>query len=217
MRALVLASVIALSPSAAAGDCAPVGLEARVLNDNATIAFGGGLVVAAVPKVGGPLAPGDVALDTGWRAKTGKLTVTPLAPGLAVYQMHAGDLVDKGGKRVGTVKDTAKLVQVAAPKVKAITYTHRMGRRSITKVTVEVEQVPAGVVAMVLADDKGAARSWGLVNAGTTIDVFLSRDCLTLPNKTVPSKAGESVKLMFVDGAGRLSDATAAIKIVEAP
>lgn len=218
MRYLVLA--VLLFPDAVSADCAAIGLSAKVLNPDATIIVDGGLVVAAVPEHHGPMSKGDAAIETGWKLRDGsKPVVKSLAPGLALYRVAPGDeLVDAAKKVVARVKGSAKLDAVPAPKVKAIKYEHQLGRRSMSRVTVDlVGAAPDRAIAIILGDAKGTPRSWGLVEAGKPIYAFLSRDCLTLPNGTVPSKDGDMVKLWFVDDAGRPSAMTAAIKIAKAP
>jgi hypothetical protein len=144
-------------------------------------------------------------------------TKVTLAPGLAVYQLaRPAELVDAKGKRVASIKAVAKRDKLAAPKIKTITYEKTLSRRSVTRVVVELEAAPTGVVALVLADAKGTARSWGAVSGGT-VEAFLSRDCLTLPNGTVETKAGEQVTLWFVDDAGRVSASTGAMAVAGKP
>ncbi|MBA3499454.1 MAG: hypothetical protein H0T65_03720, partial [Deltaproteobacteria bacterium] len=45
---------------------------------------------------------------------------------------------------------------------------------------------------------------WG-PTAGSVFYPYLQRDCLTLPNGTVPSKKGDKVTLFWVDAHGRKS------------
>ena len=218
MKLAIAVACLLATPALAAADCAMLGLVPKVLNDGSTITADGGFVVAAVSEDRGPIAKGDVAADTGWLlGKKQKPAVIKLAPGLAVYQTGgvATELLD-GTKPVARLAGVAKRDRLEAPKVTTILYEHRRGRRMVSRVIVQLETVPPGAVALVLADDKGKPRSFGLVK-GTTVDAFLSRDCLVLPNGTVPSETGDSVKLAFVDDAGRLSASTAAIKIVAKP
>lgn len=206
----------------ATADCALVGLVAKPLNDGATISPDGGIVVAAVPEVnGGSLSKGDAALITGWLTAAHKAPSTSsLAPGLAVYttdQLVTGDTHAAVAKvTIGGARE-----RLAAPRIKAVVYQDVRDRRSNRSVVVTLDgDAPADAIAIVLADAKGNARSWGPITDGNrqpghspSIVAFHSRDCLTLANGTVPSKAGDLVQLWFVDRSGRVGARSAARKI----
>jgi hypothetical protein len=228
LRLALIAAVVAATTHAAAADCAMWGLAPRVMNPDAEVPTDGGLVVAAVPLAGGPLDKGDVAVQPSWRWRGGKGLVRPsiemLAPGLAVYRLPAGPLgaiVIEDAKHAVVAKASAVAARrdrLAAPKVASIHHDSHLGRRSRTQVTVTLDGAPpAGTAVLVLADAKGVPRSWGGVGAASTVTVYLSGDCLALPNGTLPSQPGEQVSVFFVDNLGRKSEASKPITIATTP
>src|ERR1043166_9722101 len=88
-----LAVVPAFMPSAAAGDCAAVGLATTVVTrPGAAVASDGGILVASTYEARGSLEHGDRAVHPEWRVRAGKTLIAPkidfLAPGLAVYRVE---------------------------------------------------------------------------------------------------------------------------------
>ncbi|MDQ3339227.1 MAG: hypothetical protein M4D80_29035 [Myxococcota bacterium] len=208
-----LALLVLLIPAQASADCALMGLVPKVLTaDAAVLAPGGGIVVGAVSEDRGSLESGDIAIQKAWTFVVPKGTITPaiesLAPGLAVYKTSADafELKNEKGDVLATATRTdTKRDKLAAPKVKTLKYDAPMSRRSIVRVEVTVDGgAPAGAIALVLADAKGTPKSWG-PTAGSVFYPYLQRDCLTLPNGTVPSKKGDKVTLFWVDAHGRKS------------
>lgn len=222
MRAIALILLAFAGPAAA--DCAAWGLAPKVLTAaNAVIPADGGIVVAATPQQQGKLDKGDPAIQRGWKIHVGNDTMKPpidtIAPGLAVYRVAMPnafkvELEDDQHNIVATVKPAhGSADKLAAPKVKRVTFESRAGYHGYEQVNVELDgDAPAGMLAMVLADDKGTPRSWTPAG-GATLHPWASRDCVALPNGTVPSKAGDKITLMWVDESGRVSAATKPIAI----
>lgn len=206
---LIAASI----PAQAAADCALVGLVPKVLTKpDAVIAADGGIVVGAVSEDRGPMESGDIAVQPTWKFVVPKGTITPaietLAPGLASYRASYEVLElhdDKGATLAKVDKIADPRAKLDAPKVKTIKYDAPMSRRSVVRIEVTLHGAPpAGVIALVLADAKGTPKSWGPAS-GAVFYPYLQRDCLTLPNGTIPSRKGDKVTLFWVDGSGRKS------------
>jgi hypothetical protein len=218
----VLALVISVGLSAAAAaDCALMGLAPKLMTPaGATLAPDGGIVVGAESVERDSLRDGDVAVQEAWRFVVPMGTIEPaievLAPGLAVYRasvVDALELCDDAGACVKTTRATAPRTLLAAPKIKSIKYDAPLSKRRIVRVEVVLDgPPPPGVTALVLADAKGAARSWGPA-VGSVFYPYLSRDCLALPNGTVGSAKGDKVTLFWVDDSGRRSARTPALTI----
>lgn len=198
-----------------------LGLVPKVLTKaDAVLAPDGGVVVAAVSQDRGPLASGDIAVQPAWKFVVPMGTITPaiesLAPGLAVYRTSADNFELKDDTGTSLVKAThgpAKVDKLAAPKVKSIKYDAPISRRSIQRVEVILDgPPPPGVIALVLADAKGAVKSWGLAD-GSVFYPYLQRDCFVLANGTVPSRRGDKVTLFWIDEHGRKSAFTKPIAI----
>lgn len=222
---LVLAA-LGFAPSLARADCARVGLAPKVLTPvNALVPRDGGVVVAAVPEARGKLDPGDAAVQSGWRIKIGGDSVKPpidvLAPGLAVYRAAVANAfkveLSNGDAVLATVRVTRdKTDLLPAPKIIRVWFEQPLSRHSTTQVGVELDgDVPAGAVALVLADDQGVPRSWTLTSAGagSKLYAYSSGDCRALPNGTIPSKTGDKITLFWVDSVGMKSAATKPIQI----
>jgi len=76
LRALAIVAV--LVPATAHADCAMWGLAPKVLTPtNGVVATDGGIVVAAVPEARADLAPGDPAVQSGWRLRIAGSLVKP--------------------------------------------------------------------------------------------------------------------------------------------
>ena len=219
-------ALLAASPSPGQAKCARMGLAPVVLTpQNAAVPLDGGVVVGIT---GAPGDHGDVdeVVQRTWRFRVGAALHEPkietLAPGLAVYrlpvkapkaQLEDGGKVVQGKITFGEDKPLA----LAAPKVKRITHQRTItGRGSSARTEVELgEAVPPGAVAIVLADAKGAARSWGGIDVGALGAVpYAQSRCGVLPNGTLESSAGDQVTVFWVDRAGRRSPASAPVKIV---
>ncbi len=226
MRSFLAALLVcALAPSADA-KCAMWGLEARVLTkDGATIAPDGGFLVGAMDAEDGETRKGDAAAQSGWRLKLGARAATPtlvtLAPGLVLYKVPAdatdAQLIDDKRAIVGKLTVGPRTAPLAAPKIKQVTHDGAQGRRPYAKVNVELAgAAPAGAVALVLADVNGKARSWGLVEPGTTVRALDRGRCRVLANGTIESRPGDRVTAHWVDASGRMSPPSAAIAVVAA-
>ena len=131
------------------------------------------------------------------------------------------ELLDDKGTVLGSLDHVPKAARTAAPKVKTITHARDMGRRSLTQVAVTLDgDPPAGVVALVLADAKGTARSWTAVDPAampkSVLYPFRTHSCMQVPNGTLPSSAGDSVVVFWIDATGRKSDASKPIAITAA-
>lgn len=209
-----LALLALLIPAQAGADCALMGLVPKVLTaPDATLAADGGIVVGAVAEDRGSLESGDIAVQPAWKFVVPRGTITPaietLAPGLAVYRAsyEALELQNASGETLAkaTVTPADKRDRLAAPRVKSIKYDAPLSRRSIQRVEVTLDGAPPpGAIALVLADAKGTPKSWGPA-VGSVFYPYLQRDCLVLPNGTVPSKKGDKVTVFWVDAHGRKS------------
>ncbi len=216
LRLTLIALILGTSHLVASADCAMVGLAPMVLSPtNSTITAG--VVVGSIGVQGATLEKGDVAVQQGWKLKRGKPTIKTIAPGLAIYSAPADDeLFDAGGKslykfRVSTTKPT-----LAAPTVTRATHSgKRNGYHEPERVKLELASpLPTTVVAVILHDAKGTPRSWHTTSAGAKeIYGFYQMDCTPLPNGTVMSAVGDSIKISYVDASGAVSPPSAAITI----
>jgi hypothetical protein len=220
MRNAALVVVLVLFARTAHADCALMGLAPKVLSaPDVVLAPDGGIVVGAVSEDRGSLDSGDIAVQAEWKIIVKAGTITPkidvLAPGLAVYRASVDAFELKNGDEtlIKATRSAAKRDALAAPKVKSIKFDAPLSRRSVRRVEVMLDGAPpAGAIALVLADAKGKAKSWGPV-AGSVFYPFNHRDCMVLPNGTVPSKKGERVTLFWVDDSGRKSAYTKPVTI----
>jgi len=166
---------------------------------------------------GGKLDPGDVAVQASWRVRIGADARPPaiatIAPGLAVYRVAATDsetatLEDDKHRALITVKVVHTADKLAAPRVKRVYHSVSHGRHGSTDVIAVLDgSAPEGALALVLADEKGVARSWGQ-GSGSAWTVLSSGGCRTIPNGTVLSGAGDKVTLFWLGADGRVSPAT---------
>ena len=219
-----LASFALISPGLAEAKCAMSHLRPEVLTKEASA--GGGIVVATEQVSYDVKDEGDAVQPT-WKLSIGGASSAPkidvIAPGLAVYRLPAaaGDATLLDGTTVIAKVTTVRTqpVQLLAPKVKGVRHEKTIGRRSSAYTIVALAgPVPDGAVAMVLADAKGKARSFGTVKAGDKeVTVYAHGRCGVVPNDTVESKPGEKVTLFWVDASGRVSPATKAITITGKP
>ena len=220
---LALTAAVPLAPSRVeAGACARPGIPtAPMTPDGTKLAKGGGVVVQME----------DSAKAANWVfAGKSKATtkVRVIGPGLAVYEPPAGGSwtlqADKG-------KDTIKISAGAdakappAPALMSIKYYSSMSRRGqSTNVTAELRgQPPAGIVALLAYDEKGAVMSWGKIYVGdpaaktTQIGVYFSGSCTVVPNGTRPINPGDKVKLAWLDASGQISPMVAATVVDASP
>ena len=223
LRALAIVAI--LVPATVHADCAMWGLAPKVLTPaNGIVATDGGIVVAAVAEARADLAPGDPAVQGGWRLRIGGSLVKPpidkLAPGLAVYRAAVAnsyklELEDDKHAVVASVRPARVAGDaLAAPKLRRVWFETLTVKRGGTRVGVELDgAVPTRAVALVLADAQGTPRSWTLVDGSATLYPYLTGDCRALPNGTLPSKAGDKVTLFWVDDAGRKSAASKPVEI----
>jgi len=221
---IVAALVIALGGHAAA-ECAYIGLSPKVVTPaGARVPASGGIVVAAVSDRRGKLNRGDEAVQKQWRYRGRKTApkIDSIAPGLAVMRIAPGTttLVDAGGKRLIAVTGTKdRVAPPPTPKLVAVRHTeHHVGYHGWERVTVELDAAPpAGVIAVVLVDDKGTPRSWGEPVAGSAqVDVYSGGGCVPQANGTQRSQAGDAVRVMFVGVGGLVSAPSAVARIVKA-
>jgi hypothetical protein len=211
--AVVVAAVVALSPSAArAGACARPDIQHIALTkDGAELAKGGGVVVTTE----------DSAKPPKWQFTSGTqhapAKVRVIGPGLVVLEPPAAGawtLQDDKGKPVVKVKSAATDPKpLDAPKLKSLLFSSSTSRRGTsTGVSATlVGAAPAGAVALVIFDDKGTPRSFAALQGlppSPMISVFSSGSCTVKPNGTVPSKLGDNVGVAWLDASGRLSAQT---------
>lgn len=210
----VVALAALLLPTEARAKCAMTGLAPVVLTpDGATIAPEGGIVVGARPEQDASLDDKDAAAQPGWRLRIGaraeQPTLVSLAPGLALYKLPSratqASLIDDKRATVGKVTVGARTPALGAPKIKRIVHDTRLGRRPFATVQLQLATpVPAGAVAIVIADAKGVVRSWGEAKPGeTSVFGYERRRCQVLPNDTVESKPGDKLVAYWIDAGGR--------------
>ena len=218
---LALAAAIPLAPStASAGACARPEIQTLPLTaDGTKLAKGGGVVMQME----------DSAKAAKWTfAGTSKTPakVRVIGPGLAVYEPPAAGawtLQDDKGKASIRIDAGADAKAPPAPVVKAVQYRSSNSRRgTYQNVSAELAgQPPAGVVALLAYDEKGAVLSWGRINPGdpaaksTHIAIWFSGSCTVLPNGTRAIGPDQKIKLAWLDASGQVSPAAAA-KVVDA-
>ncbi len=225
---VALVSLVSLATTAApvAAKCAMSHLRPEVLSTE-ELAPGGGIVVATEQASYDEKDEGD-AVQPSWQLEIGGTRSAPkidtLAPGLAVYRVPAGataaTLFDGKTVRGKITIGTTKPLALIAPKVKGIRHDKSLGRRASAYTTVTLDGAPpAGMVALVLADAKGTARSFGVVvdASATEIRVYAHGRCGVVPNNTVESKIGDKVKLFWVDRSGRKSPVSKIVSITGTP
>jgi hypothetical protein len=228
MNRLVVLLVGLGSVASARADCAMTGLAPRVVSaPDVVVPADGGVVVAAVSEARGALDQGDPAVQSGWRMRIGADLIKPpidmIAPGLAVYRIAAVntfkvELVDAKQQTVASVRTKRSGGDpTPAPKLKRAWFVAQHSRHGGSAVTVEVEDAPAGAIALVLADDHGKPRSWTLATGATTLSPYAQADCVVMPNGTIPSKAGDKITLFWVDAMGRPSVASKPITVAAKP
>ena len=229
MRALaaLVPLLLVASPRMTDAKCARMGMAPIVLTADVVVPAGGdGGIVIGTEQLGWDRKDLGQAEDTTWGFLTNldleQAKVTKLAPGLVVVAPRAAG---KGTRELGggSVKATLrwgtdKVAPLAAPEVTSITHKRELGRRGgfngRTVVTLAGDP-PAGAVALVLADGKGKARSYG-VPEGREVVVFQTRACAPMPDGTIESKVGDKVVVRWVDKHGRLSSPSAPFTVAAA-
>ncbi len=214
------ALVALISSSApASAKCAMSHLRPKVITTGPVVAGGG--ILVATEEVSYDQADRGDAIQPTWRFAGTKSApkIDILAPGLAVYRLPAATSTIKlvaGTTTIATATtSTDKPSALAAPNVKTVRHDRTSGRRAsaYTRVTLD-GAIPAGMVALVLADAKGTPRSFGLIDSTTQeIAVYSHRRCGTVPNNTIESSIGDKVTLMWVDQSGRVSPASKVITV----
>ena len=225
MRVVAAALLVVALPARAGAECAAPRQHPVVLDDGAE---DGAIVVATAGGFSGD-DEGE-ALQPSWTFKAGATTAKPVittpAPGLAVYALPKGvtsaELFDGKASRARATRGTQMIPPpLAAPAVKAIQRTQTALRRGTTNTHTVVTlsgPPPSGAVALVVADAKGTARSYGIVDTGeANITVYSQVRCSVVPKGTVDSKIGDKVTLRYVDKRGRLGAASKAVAITGAP
>ncbi|MEO8704762.1 MAG: hypothetical protein ABI867_32195 [Kofleriaceae bacterium] len=227
-----LFAVVATVSVVHAEPCPPFGLRSEVILPSAEVSSDGGIVVGELPAMdanggtGKPPSPDR----SGWKLRAdGKAAAAKadvIAPGLVVYRPPAGaktfELLDGSTKPAGK----AKLVVTApalldAPRVKTVISGQTRDKHVSTFVNVVLDgKAPKGAIALVVAEAKGAPRSWGRVfEQLDTITVYsTSGGCVTLfPDGTVISQPGDRVVAFWVDATGRRSPTTPPLIVAKAP
>lgn len=219
MKLVVLAVALVSAARSADAKCAEQHLVPQVEKD----APNGAIVMTSS-------APWDAdRVDaSAWKVRANGTEVAPvivtLAPGLVVYRLPAGtttgELVD-GKTTLATLGVlSTKVAKLPAPAVKAVQHWNNNDKRRSTKTTVTlVGEPPADAVAIVIADAKGKAMSFGKAQAfgrtaGQPLEVFSHSYCSLVPDGTVEPTVGARVTLFWVDKYGQVSAKSAPIKIV---
>lgn len=222
----VLVTGLVASP-AAAGPCLVDGLAPLILTPGgSTIDQHGGVVVAAVSSSMHQEQRRDVSAEP-WEFRKGKsrseTKIKRLAPGLALHSPDA-KLAGMGDKvALEDSKDHAAVEVVVgfmvtddmpmdeAPRVVSITQATSapMLRTPATVATLKAPP-PAGTVALLVYDakmDKPMARGFVRVEdlKATTFAIYARHRCEAEVPKTVPTGAGDKVRLAWVDAEGHVS------------
>jgi hypothetical protein len=180
-----------------------------------------------IPPDGGLLVAADSTMDsasetldtTKWRFSTKgkrrtKPVVTTLAPGLVRLTPAGTRLEDsKQHTLVTFTRGTTPVAALVAPAVTSLTYTR--GRR-MTSVTAVLTTAPADGYLVVFDAEGKTPRSWGHATS-TTVAVYSAGGCHVVAGGTVPSQAGDKVRLAWVDMFGRMSPLTDPIQIASDP
>ncbi|MEO7097489.1 MAG: hypothetical protein ABI175_29780 [Polyangiales bacterium] len=225
MRLVAAALVVLALGSRAGAECAAPRQHPVVLNAGSD---GGALVVATVATFTGD-NEGE-ALQPTWTFKTGATKAAPVttspAPGLVVYALPKGvtsaELFDGKAARAKVTRGTKMIPPpLEAPALKTIQRTQSALRRGTTNTHTVVTlsgPPPAEAAALVVADDKGTARSFGIIDTGeANVTVYSQVRCSVVPNGTVDSQIGDKITLRYLDKRGRLGAATKPFAITGAP
>lgn len=200
-------------------------LQAKLVTKaGAQIPSDGGILVATTWSNGPSTPMNEDPVHSGWRLRGTKLTapkIDVLAPGLAVYRVTfdgqtTAELEDDGHAVVVSVTaSTGKTAAIAIPKVKSLVFADTMSRHSsqIATATLTADP-PSGAMALVIANAKGEATSWGSVVAGTMQTPYAHNDCAMLPNGTSAPVIGETATMFWVMEDGRRSRPSKPIKVM---
>jgi hypothetical protein len=228
-RFVLVTAALALAPNAAAADCMMAELTTNVITaTDAVIPSDGGILV--VSSSTGRFDPknrnkNSDAVQPTWRMRRDTSVSAPkidvLAPGLAVYRLPASPaaaqvtLEDDDQKVVAKVTASKdKPAPFAAPKLKKVEYLATLSRHSWQRIEATLDaEPPAGMYAIVIADTKGNAKSWGVISKGVAQFPYTHSDCGVVANGTSVPKPGEMVTVFFVDAQGRRSEASKPIKM----
>jgi len=237
IRPLVTLLVAVAASPAAAGPCLVDGLAPQIMTPTgSTIDQHGGVVVAAVSSPMHREQRRDVSAEP-WEFRKGKArsktVIKRLAPGLALHSpddklASVGDKVALEDAKDHTAIEivvgymiTDDMPMDEAPRVVSITQatTAPMLRSPSTVATLKAPP-PAGTVALLVYDgamDKPLARGFVLVEdpKATTIVIYSRHRCEAQIPGTVPTGAGDTVRLAWVDGEGHVSIPSERIKITK--
>jgi hypothetical protein len=204
-----------LGAPASAEPCMPEGLEPVVLTRATAKLPSDGAVIVSEHSTRNAKVPKD---PTVWRLASGAAkpaTHTELAPGLWRYVPPANALRLENDVWKFTLARTATTPsKLAAPKVKRLSATkvEKIMRSAVLEAELE-GNAPAEALAVVVADAKTKQpRSWGYAN-GPLVRPYSWSKCNQLPKGTVATRPGEDVILYWIDTAGRVSDATAVLRV----
>ncbi|CAN5922560.1 hypothetical protein BH11MYX3_BH11MYX3_08690 [soil metagenome] len=215
--------------TASAGPCLVPGLSPEALTPgDAAIDQLGGVVIAAVPDAGG-ISTDPVVQPWEFVEGTARTTakVTRLAPGLAIYAPKRGGerlgLEDAKGHTVVAVsyrfQQLDDMPMDEAPRPTGILHTRKVPRfRSESTIATLSSPPPAGTVALIVRDARsqsGQARSFVQITDPTTtsVEIYLRDRCRPEVPKTIATRAGDRVKLAWVDAEGHVSLWSAAIEV----
>ena len=196
-------------------------LHTKVLTPmDATIAAGGGIVIAQIPSDDWEQEPSTAS----WRVRAAghELSASSrknIAPGLELFDIGdiAGEVRLESDKHDVLVRAFAsdKVADLAAPQVRSVVYGSSGGRRPVMTITAAfTAKAPAHAIALVAFGEDGTARSFGLVKPGDTgVVIFSSGGCQTQPAGIVMSSPGQEIQLAWVADSGRLSKKSPKIQI----
>lgn len=215
-----LAALLAFAPLAADAKCMRIEQLPTLPLKNVSVPLDGALVLAVEGL--GPDDKAPMLKPADWKLSAGGKTLAPVmeqvAPGLVRYTLppNVGTAKMMQGKTVvGSLTLTQQVpAKLAAPAVKAVVHDSRGGWKSYEKLEVKLASpLPAGVLAVVIADKTGKGRSFELVQAGQPIYGLERGRCEDHPEGTVISMPGDEVVVFYVDRHGRKSPASAPIKV----
>ena len=219
--AAVLAALLATVPQVAEAKCLRIEQRPTLRIKNASVPLDGALVVADEGLADGDNAP--ILKPADWKLAAGGKTIDPVkeavAPGLSLVRLppKVGTAkVMQGKKVVGSLTLTQQVpAKLVAPAVTGLVFTSRPGRLAFESLEIKLATpVPAGTIAVVIADKTGTGRSFELVKAGAkTAYGFTRGRCESHPEGTVLSMPGDEVVVFYVDKHGRKSPSTAPIKV----
>lgn len=201
-----------IASTASAAPCPVIeNIPKPLTKSGAAIADGGGIVVALVPQQGSADTAPKLAT---WKLDGKPVVIDHLAPGLDVVKITKAATLTDGAKLKLAVTKGAAAPVLDAPKVDGIRRDAPANSRHpyvITHATF-TSDAPATAVAVIVFDDKGAARSWG-AQVGKDAAVYARGGCNQLVEGTTDSNVGDAVTLAYVDASGRIGKKSAPITI----